>query len=120
MTSEPFDADALLASIDTWRRGGAQLADLFFAAGVESVDDDELRRAVRERLADNAALIENWQGYSYDKRWTPSPYMDGVEVGHYDTGYRHVRKHQTTTDACADFVLTEVRWVVNGRVVEPS
>jgi hypothetical protein len=57
-------------------------------------------------------------GYSYDKRWSPSPYLDGLEVGHYDAGKQQVRRHFDSVDACADFVLTEVRWVVDRRVVE--
>jgi hypothetical protein len=120
VTPAPFDADAVLASIDAWRRGGSQLADLFRAAGVESVDDDELREAVHERLAAEPRLVEAWQAYSYDKRWTPSPYLDGLEVGHHDGGHHHVRAHPTTTDACADFVLAEVRWVVERRIIEPA
>lgn len=107
---------ALLASI-TDNDTGAHLAEPFVEAGVDLVTDFELLAAVRVALQKNPDLIDVWQGYSYDKRWTPSPYLDGVEVGHYHSGDRHVRRHGTTLEACADFVVTEVRWVVDRRVI---
>jgi hypothetical protein len=40
-----------------------------------------------------------------------------LEVGHDDGGKRNVRNHPTAARACADLVLTEVRWIVERRVV---
>lgn len=118
MTTAPLDVDALLRSLEVRRGGRATLTELFTTAGVASVDDRTLMAAVAARLAADPALVEVWQGYSYDKRSTPSPYLDGLEVGFYDRGYQHVARHPTATAACADFVVREVRWVVEGRVVE--
>jgi hypothetical protein len=127
--SEPtLDVDALLVTVTARRQTGrrpeylslATLSELFLHAGVRNVSDDDLLTAVRTRLAEAPELIDLWQRWSYDKRWSPSPYLDGLEVGHYDAGKRDVRRHATTVDACADFVLAEVRWLVDRRVVEPS
>ncbi len=115
-----FDVDALLASIATWRSGGVQLSALFVSAGVDEVSDTDLVASVCARLAEQPELVDAWQGYSSDKRWSPSPYLEGLEVGHYESGRHHVRRHSTPVEACADFVLAEVRWVVDRRVIEPS
>jgi hypothetical protein len=116
--SASLDVDALLRSTELFREGGRSPADVFLSAGVGSVSDKDLLEAVRGALEGRPDLVAVWQQWSYDKRWSPSPYLDGVEVGHYDHGYQHVRHHQTAADACADFVLAEVRWVVERRVVE--
>lgn len=113
-----LDTEALLGSLAVWREGGRSLSDLFVEAGVDLIGDRDLMQAVRLVLADRPDFVDLWQGYSWDKRWSPSPYLDGLEVGHYDAGSRHVRVHTDTVEACADFVLTEVRWVVERRVVE--
>lgn len=120
MTQQHFDVDALVGSIATWRNGGARLYDLFVDAGVNQVRDDQVVAAVRSALKQRPDLVTLWQVYSYDKRSTPSPYLDELEVGHYDCGRYHVRRHPTALEACADFLLTEVRWVVDRRVIEPS
>ena len=117
VSSPTLDVDALLHSITTFRGGGHNPADVFTSAGANEVSDEELVAAVRPRLEQRPDLVELWQSWSYEKRWSPSPYLDGVEVGHYDAGSHHVRRHTNAVDACADFVLAEVRWVVDGRVI---
>lgn len=116
---DPTDARrrAALGSIEILRAGGQSPAEVLKAAGVDSVSDEQLVAAVRVALDDQPDMIQLWQGWSYDKRWSPSPYLDGLEVGHYDAGYHHVRRHESAAAACADFVLAEVRWVVDRRVV---
>jgi|SRR5687768_7532877 len=118
MARNEIDLDALLHVPELFGQGGSSLGDLFVDAGVLSTDDDTLTAMVHDRLADEPRFIESWQEYSYDKRSTPSPYLDGLEVGHYDAGRRNVRTHSTVVSACADFVLREVRWVTEHRVVE--
>ena len=121
MAQQPLDVDALLSSINSFRGGGRPPADVLSAAGVNAVNDEELRNAVRSVLEVRPDLVELWEHWSWDKRWSPSPYLDGLEVGHYDHGRSHVRVHPTPIDACADFVLTEVRWIVERRIVsEPG
>ena len=118
MPSASLDVDTLLRSTELFRRGGRPPAEVLLSAGVATVSDEDLLKAARSALEGRPDLVEIWQQWSYDKRWSPSPYLDGVEVGHYDSGKRHVRHHQTAADACADFVLAEARWVVERRVVE--
>jgi hypothetical protein len=114
-----FDVDALLGSVAALREGGRPPAEVFLASGVGTVGDDDLVVAVRAALRDRPGIVQSWQEWSYDKRWSPGPYLDGLEVGHYDAGRQHVRRHPTEVHACADFVLAEVRWLVERRVVEP-
>jgi hypothetical protein len=71
--------------------------------------------AVEQRLRRDAGLVEAWQGYSWDKRTSPSPYLDGVEVGFYDGGRRDVATHRDEASACADFLFREASWVLNRR-----
>ncbi len=117
MDPDTFDVDALLDAVNCFRQGGQSAVAVLVGAGVDNVDDDQLLAAVRAALARRPDLIGVWQAWSWDKRWSPSPYLNVLEVGHYDGGYRHVRRHATSADACADFVLTEVRWIVETRVV---
>ena len=93
--------------------------EVFRSSGVDTVEDDELVVAVRAALRDRPDLVQCWQEWSYDKRWSPSPYLDRTEVGHYDAGGHHVRHHMTAADACADFIVSEARWIVERRVVQP-
>jgi hypothetical protein len=117
VTNGTLDVEALLDSVNRLREGGQSPAAVLTATGVNDVGDEELREAVHSVLEVRADLVALWQGWSWDKRWTPSPYLDGLEVGHYDGGKRNVRNHPTAARACADFVLTEVRWIVERRVV---
>ena len=52
-------------------------------------------------------LVQRWQAYSWDIRGAPSHYMEGVEVGLYDAGYRDVVRHSDSREpsACADFIV---------------
>jgi len=128
MSETTLDVDALLLSVTAHREADrppkylsfSALSEVFLRAGVRDTSDDDLFTVVRARLTEDPDLIELWQSWSYDKRWSPSPYLDGLEVGHFDARKLHVRLHATTADACADFVLAEVRWLVDRRVVEPS
>ncbi len=74
--------------------------------------DDLLRQMLAERLRENPAAQRAWQLYSYDKRWSPSPYLDGVEVGLYDAGHRDVERFDDPATACAAFILRERDWLV--------
>lgn len=74
--------------------------------------DDSLRQMLAERLRDNPDAQRAWQLYSYDKRWSPSPYLDGLEVGLYDAGYRDVERFDDPADACAAFILRERDWLL--------
>ena len=79
------------------------------------IPDDQLRRQLAERLRQNPDAQRAWQLYSYDKRWSPSPYLDGVEVGLYDAGYRDVETFDDAATACAAFILRERDWLIRPR-----
>jgi len=115
-----FDVDALLGSIEILREGDQHPSEVFAAAGANGVSDEDLVAAVRSALQERPDLVRTWQNWSYDKRWTPSPFLDGLKVGHYDAGEHHLRRYTTEVEACADFVLAEVRWVLDRRVIERS
>lgn len=117
MANDSLDVDALLDSVNSLRRGGRTPAEVLTDSGVNTVGDEELRNAVSSVLQVRPDLVQLWQGWSWDKRWTPSPYLDRLEVGHYDGAKTHLRVHATPADACADFVVAEVRWIVERRVV---
>lgn len=109
-------ADGLTTIVLRWRTGSRSIRDLFEdSAPPEEVSDDALRAAVSESLRQNPALVDAWQTYSYDQRGTPSPYLDGLEVGFFDGHCRDVLTHATTTDACADFLYRETQWVLHRR-----
>jgi hypothetical protein len=109
-------ADGLTTIALRWRSGTQSIRDLFTeSAPPESCSADEFKAAVTARLAKRPQLIDAWQTYSYDKRTSPSPYLDGLEVGHYDGGREDVANHATPTDACTDFVYRETQWVLHRR-----
>jgi hypothetical protein len=58
--------------------------------------------------------------YSRDKRGSPSPYLDEHEVGFFDGARWDVKHHAETLDACADLILRESAWVLEGgRIIAP-
>jgi len=102
----------LVSIAQTWRAGDHSIRELFQVAAPELDDADSLRAAVREALTADGALLAAWQTYSYDKRSSPSPYLDGGEVGFYDGGRHDVVTYVDPLDACADFICREAAWVV--------
>lgn len=109
MVPAALDVDALLGRIEILLEGGRNPAEVFVAAGVNRVTDEDPFAAARSALQDRRDAMEIWQLWSYDRRWTLSPYLDDLQVGHYDAGRHHVRRHTTAVDAYADFVLAEMR-----------
>lgn len=75
------------------------------------VDLASLREVLVARFRQQPALVRAWQLYSADKRWSPSPYLEGLEVGLYDSGYRDVEQHVDEPNACAAFVVRELDWL---------
>ena len=85
--------------------------DLFRgAAPPDELGPEEAKARIALRLRSQPELIDQWQAYSYDKRASPEPYLDGLEVGMYDAGYQQVETYADRVDACADFIYREVRW----------
>jgi hypothetical protein len=93
---------------------------LFEEARPDLSDRRVFEALLTARLAGDPDLIEAWQGYSWDKRSSPSPYLDGLEVGFFDHDRRDVVRHSDRAMACADFVFREASWVLLHRDAGPD
>jgi hypothetical protein len=98
--------------------GRSILATLSAIAPDLDAPDFEERVAAQLRIAPD--VVDRWQMYSEDQRASPNPYLDGLEVGFYDAGYRNVRVHSDRADAGADFIHRLTLWVLARRVPEAS
>jgi hypothetical protein len=88
-----------------------QLADRHFA-------DPGFEGALARSLCENPALIELWEAWSGDQRWTPSVYVEGTEVGWFDGVRRNVRIHPDRRAAVADFIQRLAAWLSRREVLE--
>jgi hypothetical protein len=112
--------EQLCAIASIWKRVDASIMQLFEAAAPDLSERSEFLAAVTEWLRKHPGLVEQWYGYSLDKRGSPSPYLEAdrtgvpLEVGFYDTtlGRLDVTHHVDTTEACADFIYREASWVL--------
>lgn len=112
----PVDWDERLIALPLRWKGHLALLDLFSdAAPPSELGPDEAKSEIALRLRSQPELIERWQTYSYDKRATPEPYLDGLEVGMFDAGRHDVATYTDPVDACADFIYREVLWRLRGR-----
>ena len=66
-----------------FRTGDVSVRELFQRAAPD-VEDARFVEMVVARLEREPGLVDSWQQYSYDKRGTPSPYLDGTEVGFFE------------------------------------
>lgn len=77
---------------------------------------------VTARLKREPTLVTAWQLYSYDKRSTPSPYLDGTEVGFVEivdgeVQTRRIARFDSAVEACSVFIWREAVWVLQRREV---
>lgn len=105
-----------------YRSGNLSIRELFTRAAPD-LDDPQFVAIVARRLEHDPSLLSTWQDYSYDKRATPSHYLDGLEVGFIevvDGRVQNQRKqhYETSSDACAVFILHEARWVLERRHID--
>lgn len=98
-----------------WKRRESLLDVFRDAAPPSELAPEEVVTRIALRLRAEPELINEWQTYSYDKRATPEPYLDGLEVGMFDVGRRDVQTYAEPADACADFIYREVRWRLRER-----
>jgi hypothetical protein len=95
-----------------FRAGGVSIRELVEGSAPDLADLQNATNLIRRRLAEEPRLVDEWQTYSYDKRSSPSPYLDGREVGYFDGVRREVATHDDQLDACADFIVREARSVL--------
>ena len=111
--SPPWLEPLVWIAID--RRHGPSIRELFETAQPD-LSDPRFEELVRERLANDPALIAAWQGYSDDKRTSSGPYLDRNRVGFFDISGEPrrsaVRNHKNPVDACADFIHREAASVL--------
>jgi hypothetical protein len=81
-----------------------QLADRYFG-------DLGFEDALADCLRAKATLIQLWETWSADQRWTPSAYLEDTQVGWYDGGRQHVRVHADRGAAVADFIHRMTAWL---------
>lgn len=92
--------------------GAVRLREHFERASPDLSNVDRAKALIRHHLADEPALAEAWQTYSYDKRTKPRAYLDDCEVGYFD-GKRHdFVRYDSRLDACADYIVREARSVL--------
>ncbi|GAC1611306.1 MAG: hypothetical protein NVS3B26_23310 [Mycobacteriales bacterium] len=109
-------ADGLTTIPVRFHSGHQSLGEIFEeSAPPPGTSLEAVRVAVAERVLDNPTLVEAWQVYSCDKRSSPSPFMDGHEVGFFDGGKQDTATHTTPADACVDFICREMEWVLHRR-----
>jgi len=95
-----------------FQAGGVSIRELVELCAADLTGRHNATNLIRRRLAEEPQLVEDWQTYSYDKRSSPSPYLDGREVGYFDGTRREVVNYDERLDACADFIVREARWVL--------
>ena len=88
-----------------------KLADLYFS-------DPLFEVALARSLRSQPDLVEQWETWSNDQRWTPSAYVDGIEAGWFDGHRRHVRIHSDRCAAVADFIHRLTAWLARREVLE--
>jgi len=104
-----------VASIVEYRSQSAfvlllKLADRYFG-------DPGFEDALADCLRDKATLIQLWETWSADQRWTPSAYVEENKVGWYEGGRQYVRVHPDRGAAVADFIHRMTAWLSRREVL---
>lgn len=71
-------------------------------------------------LRADSALVDQWETWSTDQRWTPSAYIEGTEVGWFDGARRHVQVHPDRASAAADLIHVSRPCSLGGRSSAPE
>ncbi|SRR6266446_4816418 len=105
-----------VASIVEYRSESAfvlllQLADRHFS-------DPGFEDALADCLREKATLIELWENWSADQRWTPSAYVEDTKAGWFDGERRYVRVHPDRGAAVADFIHRMAAWLSRREVLK--
>jgi hypothetical protein len=116
VVAEQHDAVRRLCEVvDEVHTTGLSIRQLFENAAPDISDVGNTEALVHDYILSKPELVQRWQQYSWDIRGTPNHYMDGVEVGFYDAGYRDVVRHSDVESACADFIVRTAAWILERR-----
>lgn|SRR5262249_55950482 len=82
-------------------------------------DNPAFEPVLAEALRAEPRLIDRWNIWSGDQRWTPSAAVDGVETAWVVSGGRseHVRVHPDGAAAVADFIHRVAAWLARREVI---
>ena len=100
------------------RRDETAFVDLLRAADAE-FEDAAFEPALADALRSSPLLIDRWNVWSGDQRWTPSAAVDGVETAWVtpEGGSEHLRVHSDGAAAVADFIHRMAAWLARREVV---
>jgi hypothetical protein len=106
----------LVASIVEYKSESAfvlllQLADRYFG-------DPGFEASLADSLRANPSLIELWENWSADQRWSPSAYVEGTAAGWFDGERRYVQAHPDRGAAVADFIHRMAAWLSRREVLK--
>jgi len=95
------------------RRGDVSVVALVEESGYDNTNTSSLRQAIEQQLRARPALIEDWLGYSADKRTSRGWYFqdDPVPiVAYFESGVGRSREQRFTdrAQACAEFIMREL------------
>lgn len=108
----PAWVEPLCLIAQEWNTGDRSIRQQFERASPDLSDAARAQALIRHRLAEEPAIAEAWQIYSYEKRSRPRHYLDDCEVGYFDGKRRSVVRYDDRLDACADFIVREARSVL--------
>lgn len=101
------------------RREDGAFVDLLRAADHEFADA-AFEPALADVLRANPPLINQWDVWCGDQRWTPSAGVDGVETYWVPAGggrSEHLRVHSDRGAAVADFIHRVAAWLARREVL---
>lgn len=100
------------------RRDDAAFVQLLRAAD-RAFEDAAFEPAIADALRSTPVLIEQWNTWSEDQRWTPSAAVRGLTTGWVSSGGRseHVRLHADGAAAVADFIHRMAAWLARREVL---
>jgi hypothetical protein len=100
------------------RRDETAFVDLLRKVDAE-FEDAAFEPALADALRADPALIDQWNMWSGDQRWTPSAAVDGVKTAWVLPGAAtdHVRVHSDGAAAVADFIHRMAAWLARREVL---
>jgi hypothetical protein len=99
-------------------RDETAFVDLLRSADAE-FEDVAFEPALADALRVDPGLIDHWNMWSGDQRWTPSAAVDGVRTAWVlaGGGSDHLRVHPDGAAAVADFIRRMAAWLARREVL---